>query len=51
VRKHKGIAIGNGFIFSMLLYIPFLGVIVSPVLSATAGTLATLETMKEEEKV
>ncbi len=47
-RKHKGIAIGNGFIFSMILLIPFLGVVIAPILSVVAATLAVLEVKKEE---
>lgn len=47
-RKHKGIAIGNGFIFSMILLLPFIGVIIAPVLSVVAATLAVLEVRKEE---
>jgi len=49
-RKHKGIAIGNGFIFSMLLLIPFLGICLAPILSVVAATLAVLETEAEEVK-
>jgi CysZ protein len=47
-RKHKGIAIGNGFIFSMILLLPFIGVIIAPVLSVVAATLAVLEVKQEE---
>lgn len=47
-RKHRGLAIGNGFIFSMILLIPFLGVIIAPILSVVAATLAVLEVKKEE---
>lgn len=45
-RKHKGIAIGNGMIFSFLLAIPFIGITLGPILSVVAGTLATLERME-----
>lgn len=47
-RKHKGIAIGNGFVFSMILLIPFIGVVIAPILSVVAATLAVLELRKEE---
>jgi CysZ protein len=47
-RKHKGIAIGNGFIFSMILLVPFIGVVIAPILSVVAATLAVLEKKKEE---
>jgi CysZ protein len=47
-RRHKGIAIGNGFVFSMILLLPFIGVIIAPILSVVAATLAVLEVKKEE---
>lgn len=43
VRENKGIAIGNGLIFSMLFHIPFVGVVLSSVLAPIAATLAVLE--------
>ena len=45
IRKRKGIAIGNGMIFSWLLLVPYIGLIIAPVLSSVAGTLAALEAM------
>lgn len=50
-RRHKGIAIGNGFIFSMILLIPFIGICIAPVLSVVAATLAVIETHTEENKM
>lgn len=47
-RRHKGIAIGNGFVFSMIVLIPIAGVIIAPILSVVAATLAVLEVKKEE---
>jgi len=44
VRSHKGIAIANGSLFSILLWIPFLGVIVAPITCTVAATLAYHET-------
>lgn len=49
-RKHKGIAIGNGMVFSMLLLIPYIGLLIAPVLSSVAGTLATMEMMEEKKQ-
>lgn len=45
VRRHKGIAIGNGIVFNLLLLIPFVGLCVAPILSVTAATLATMEVL------
>lgn len=47
-RKHKGIAVGNGFIFSMILLLPFIGVVIAPILSVVAATLAVIDVKKEE---
>lgn len=47
-RKHKGIAIGNGMMFSFLLMIPALGITLAPILSVVAATLATTETMEKK---
>lgn len=47
-RKHKGLAIGNGLIYSLLLYIPFLGFTFGPVLSVIAATIATLEKLEKK---
>jgi CysZ protein len=49
-RRHKGIAIANGFVFSLLLMIPFLGISIAPVLSCVAATLAVLEAAKQDQQ-
>lgn len=43
VRKHKGLAIGNGFIFSLIFAIPFVGAIIAAVIAPVAACLAVLE--------
>lgn len=48
-RSHKGIAVGNGMVFSFLLWIPFLGITLAPVLSVVAGTLATINALEEND--
>jgi CysZ protein len=45
-RKHKGLAMGNGLVYSMFLYIPVVGFAFGPVLSVIAGTIATLEQLE-----
>jgi CysZ protein len=49
-RRHKGVAIANGFVFSILLWIPFLGISIAPVLSCVAATLAVLEAAKNDQQ-
>ncbi len=46
VRKHKGLAIGNGIVFILFLLIPVIGVILVLPLSVTAGTLKTVEALQ-----
>jgi CysZ protein len=40
VRANKGLAVGNGGVFSLLFLIPLLGVVIAPVLGVVAATLA-----------
>ncbi|WP_298517254.1 EI24 domain-containing protein [uncultured Kordia sp.] len=42
VRNHRGIAIGNGIVFMLILLIPIVGILVVLPLSAVAGTITTL---------
>ena len=46
VRKHRGLAIGNGIVFILFLLIPVIGVILVLPLSVTAATLKTVEALK-----
>ncbi|MFK2819161.1 EI24 domain-containing protein [Flavobacteriaceae sp. LMIT009] len=48
VRKHRGIAIGNGIVFMLFLLIPVIGVILVLPLSVTAASTKTLEILKSE---
>lgn len=48
VKSNKGLAIGNGSVFSLILLIPFIGVLLSgfiSIISLTAATIATSEAM------
>ncbi len=47
-QKHKGIAIGNGMVFSLLLWIPYLGIALGPIISVVAGTLATIDALEKD---
>lgn len=46
IRQNRGLAIGNGLIFILCLFIPFIGVILVLPLSVTAGTLTTVKKLK-----
>ena len=43
VRKHRGIAIGNGIVFMLFLLIPIIGIILVLPLSVTAASIKTVE--------
>ena len=43
MRKNKGIAIANGFVFSLIFNLPIIGVIIASVLSPIAGCIAVIE--------
>ncbi len=42
VRAHRGIAIGNGIVFMLILMIPIVGILIVLPLSAVAATISTL---------
>ncbi len=43
VRKNKGLAIGNGFIFSLIFMIPFIGGMLAAVIAPIAACIAMIE--------
>ena len=51
VRKHRGLAIGNGTIFMLFLLIPVIGVILVLPLSVTAASIKTIEILKSENQI
>lgn len=51
VRKHRGMAIGNGIVFMLFLLIPVIGVILVLPLSVTAASTKTLQLLKSENKI
>ncbi|WP_405574822.1 EI24 domain-containing protein [Winogradskyella sp. Asnod2-B02-A] len=51
VRKYRGVAIGNGLVFMLFLFIPVIGVIIVLPLSVTAATLKTVELLEVENRI
>lgn len=43
VRQRRGLAIGNGAVFLVVLLLPFVGYFIAPALCATAATIAILD--------
>ncbi|MFQ3238743.1 MAG: CysZ protein [Olleya marilimosa] len=50
VRANRGLAIGNGLVFILFLFIPIIGVILVLPLSVTAGTISTVKRLKPENQ-
>ena len=53
VKTNKGLAIGNGSVFSVVLFIPLVGVMLSSfisIISVTAATIASTEAMVGEKQ-
>lgn len=50
VRKHKGLAIGNGIVFILFLLVPIIGVILVLPLSVTAASTRTVEALNPNIK-
>jgi CysZ protein len=48
VKKHRGLAIGNGIVFMLFLLIPVLGVILVLPLSVTSASLRTIEVLEKK---
>lgn len=50
VKKHRGIAIGNGIVFTLFLLIPVIGIILVLPMSVTAASINTVKLLKEEKR-
>jgi CysZ protein len=48
VRNHRGIAIGNGIVFMLILLIPIVGILIVLPLSVVASTMTTLKALHPE---
>ena len=51
VKRHKGVAVGNGILFTLMLIIPFIGVILTLPIATVASTIETLKKLEQEGKV
>jgi len=49
VRQNKGIAIGNGIVFMLMLLIPVVGIILVLPLSVTAASTETLKVLQNNK--
>lgn len=51
VKKNRGIAVGNGFIFSLMLLIPIVGIALTLPIATVASTIDTLKKLEIEKKL
>ena len=51
VKKNKGVAVGNGLVFILMLLIPFFGIMLTLPVSAAASSIETLKKLNLEGKV
>lgn len=47
IRKHKGLTLGNGVVYQLVISIPFFGAIVAPITAVVAATLSVHELDKK----
>lgn len=47
VQKNKGLAVGNGAVFTVMLLIPFVGVMITLPIAAVAATINTVERLQK----
>ena len=51
VKQNRGLAIGNGLVFILFLFIPIIGIILVLPLSVTAASKVTLEKLQHQKKL
>ncbi len=45
-KKNKGVAVGNGLVFTLMLFIPFVGILISLPFATVAATIVSLDKLK-----
>ncbi len=51
VRKHRGMAIGNGIVFVLMLFIPIIGFIITLPISVVAASTQTVKILDEKKLI
>lgn len=51
VRDYKGLAVGNGLIFLLILMIPVIGLFLAPTLATIAATVETVDRLDQEHEL
>ncbi len=50
-KKYKGVAVGNGTVFTLLLFIPVIGIMISLPLATVAATIESIKKLDEFKKI
>ena len=50
-KKYKGVAVGNGTVFTLLLFIPVIGIMISLPLATVAATIESIKKLDEFKKL
>jgi CysZ protein len=50
IRSNKGFAISNGFLYSIMTMIPYVGNMFAPIVSVVAATLGTYEVLEQDKR-
>ncbi len=51
VKKNRGVAIGNGIVFVLMLFIPIIGFLITLPLSVVAASTETVKVLKEKQLI
>jgi len=51
IKKHKGIAVGNGILFTLMLFIPIVGIMISLPIATVAATIDSVKKLHSEKLV
>jgi len=51
VKKHRGVAVGNGLVFTFMLFIPLIGIMITLPISTVASTIDTIKKLHPEAQL
>jgi CysZ protein len=51
VKRHRGIAVGNGLVFTLMLFVPIVGIMLTLPVATVASTVDTIDKIQKEKSV
>lgn len=51
IRKHKGMVLGNGVVYQLIISVPFIGAVFAPITAVVAATLSIHQLEKESKEL